>query len=678
MIHLTTERGTRELPPPAAAVLLCLFGLCLLATLAYWRGLAGPFVFDDYNNIVDNPKLRVEDLSLPAVWQAMLAGDAGPLKRPLSMLSFMLNYVASGLAPFPFKLTNLGIHLLNGVLVFSLCRRLVHLVPLKVGALGNAQLDYAAVAATGFWLLHPVQLTSVLYVVQRMTSLSATFVLLGLLVYLRARLSASPGQRRRLLWLGVPCCAVLAALTKESGLLLFAFAFVIEAVVFRYARLPGERWGTPAQFFALTVALPLSLLCLYLLLHPEWFQHAAANRSFTVVERLWTESRVLFLYLSLLFVPAISNMALFYDDFVVSRGFFDPMTTALAIAAWTVLLGVSFILRRQAPWLIFSVLWYFAGHAMESTIVNLELVHPHRNYLAFVGPLLGLSVTGAALLGLTRPYLAAALTVVVTAALATTTSLRADQWRNPLDLAAYEVIHRPESPRANYEIARLLNLTAISTGNESLNKDAIRYLRKAAELEPTEISALVGIAVASESAIPADVLSEIQRRLRASPMGLNQVSYLRSLIECLRVKRCKTPPEQVHAIFGALLGQPALRPRVKADAVTMLGIYYLQELNDIQAGVRMMQEATQLQPEDVARYINLAQALMFAPDVPAADAALTRASSLDALGAHRDRIAALRIDLAKIAAGASRTSVEMREEGANSGAAIPPSRSAAQ
>jgi len=645
----TAEPSSPEfslLPSPIAKAKSAFWLVVLLALTAsvYWSGLAGPFVFDDYNNIVDNPRLRIESASLSAFWQATLAGDAGPLKRPLSMLSFAANHLLSGLAPFPYKLTNLCIHLVNGLLVFALCRRLLTLMPVRT-EVSHRNEEGIPLAASAIWMLHPVQLTSVLYVVQRMTSLSATFVLSGLLIYLSARQARSLQRRLLLLWFGVPLCGLLAAMAKENGLLIFLYAYVIELMIFKYTARPDEQWGTPKQFFALTVGLPLLAIAAYLLFTPEWFAYAAANRPFTVVERLWTESRVLFHYLYILFVPVISNMALFYDDFEISRGWFEPITTSLSIAALSAILVLALKNRRAHPWFAFSVLWFLAGHAMESTIVNLELIHAHRNYIAYIGPMLAVCVYAERHIARSRRRLGWVLTIATILSLAAVTGLRANQWRHPLDLAAYEVIHRPNSARANYEIARLLNIVAVKTDNEAVRADAVRYLRRAAQLEPDEISSLIGIAVASRGIFPEDVLNEIIRRLRERPMGLNQVGYVQSLIDCQRTRACRTPPEQVQAIFAAMLEQPALRPRVKAEVLTMLGIYYVERLADVRAGVKLMMEAVTIQPDDPARYINLAQAQMFDIDPTAAIGSLSQATSLDSLGAYKVKIDALRRDV---------------------------------
>jgi hypothetical protein len=80
----------------------------------------------------------------------MASGDAGPLKRPLSMASFAVNVWLSGMNPAAFKFTNLLIHLGNGVLVYLLTHQLLgalvatHSLPLgATRALGRALGDGA-------------------------------------------------------------------------------------------------------------------------------------------------------------------------------------------------------------------------------------------------------------------------------------------------------------------------------------------------------------------------------------------------------------------------------------------------------------------------------------------------------------------------------------------------------
>ncbi len=86
-------------------------------------------LFDDYPNIVDNHGVQPPDASLPSLVRAALSSPASEFKRPLASLSFAANYLATGLDPYWMKLTNLVIHLLNGLLVFLLARLLLRSAP---------------------------------------------------------------------------------------------------------------------------------------------------------------------------------------------------------------------------------------------------------------------------------------------------------------------------------------------------------------------------------------------------------------------------------------------------------------------------------------------------------------------------------------------------------------------
>ncbi len=165
-----------------------------LTTLVYWPGLSGGFLFDDYPNIVDNPGVQPHDASIPSLVGAALSSPSSQFKRPLASLTFAANYLATGLDPYWMKLTNVVIHLLNGWLVYLLARALLRtgLPNAPAGGMEPPSGSYrrtavtAALVAAG-WMLLPINLTGVLYVVQRMESMANLFVLLGLLGYVRTR-----------------------------------------------------------------------------------------------------------------------------------------------------------------------------------------------------------------------------------------------------------------------------------------------------------------------------------------------------------------------------------------------------------------------------------------------------------------------------------------------------------
>ena len=163
-----------------------LFPLFMLLTLAvYWPGLYGGYTFDDYPNIVDNSALRPAHVGFKSLLAAALSSPSSQFKRPLSSLTFTANWLLTGMDPFWFKLTNVLIHLGNGVLLFWLTRRLLRAARPSIEPLHEM---WVAALIAGGWLLLPINLTAVLYVVQRMESLGNLFVLAALLGYVRGRM----------------------------------------------------------------------------------------------------------------------------------------------------------------------------------------------------------------------------------------------------------------------------------------------------------------------------------------------------------------------------------------------------------------------------------------------------------------------------------------------------------
>lgn len=620
--------------------------LLLLTLLAYWPGLSGPFVFDDYANLLEGAFRELHHASWDSLPQIAFASGSGPLRRPLSMGSFGINFLLTGLDPFWFKLTNLVIHLVNGLLVWRVARHLLRLA----GQPEEAQ-RWLALALTGLWLLHPLQLTAVLYVVQRMSSLSGTFVLMGILVYLQARSSMLVGRDARLrLWLAVPACLLLSVFAKENGVLLFPLLLAIEVSLLRFRSSFTPRLGNLNQFYGLLLVLPMLCVAAYLLRHPEWLNHGDSVRAFTPLERVLTELRVLFYYLRLLLLPDLGQYGLFYDDFQISRSLLNPISTLFALVGWLGLLTAALAGRQRWPWFTFAVCWYLAAHALESTVVMLELVHLHRNYLACLGPMLALLVGLDRALAPTRPRLARSLVVALVLALAAGTALRADQWRDPLNLARFELRHRPDSPRANYEMGRVLAEFAAKMGDPAVATAAGVHLRRAAELAPREVGALVGLALVAHGPMTADDYALLIKRLRARPMNALDLGYLRALANCKEASGCRLPPSQVLGAFDAALTHPDLAADNKAALLSALGVYLANALGDAHASVASLRDAVALSPQNPELRLNLAQAMLYLPDYDAAEAELAVAEKLDRWQVNAPTLARVRADLAAMRA----------------------------
>ena len=189
--------------------------LFLLAVLGvgvfsvYTPGLQGPFVFDDHPNIVGNQLVAVDALDAESLRDpAFSLGNGAYPDRGLARLSFALNYYFAGerFDRFAFKATNVVIHVLNGLLVYWLSVLLLRRYaggarPPSAEAGWGAMQSYLPLLVAALWLLHPIQLTSVLYVVQRMTSMAAFFVLAGLLLFVMGRIRLEAGRAYGLTWM---------------------------------------------------------------------------------------------------------------------------------------------------------------------------------------------------------------------------------------------------------------------------------------------------------------------------------------------------------------------------------------------------------------------------------------------------------------------------------------------
>ena len=438
--------------------LYIVFILILGATyLIYYPGLWGDYVFDDSANILENKKLAITSLDWNSLSAAFWSGGAGPLGRPISMLSFALNYYFTGFEPFYFKFTNLFIHLINGLLVFIISLKLFQWLSHQYQRISLQSAAYLACLVSLIWLIHPLNLTSVLYVVQRMTSLSTLFGLFAFAIYCFWRTRAITGLNTIFALCGVALSLLASILSKESGILFIPLIYWVELIIFQAKNLQFQPiyikkiklihmlWGG---------VIAAGLIFLYLLppyLNPVNF----ARRDFTLDERLLTESRVIFYYLKMTFYPLLSDLSLYHDDFTISKSITQPITTLYSFAG---LLGISLAciaLFKKHPMLLFAWGWYVISQLLESTFISLELVHEHRNYFGIIGFIVAAVYYIAQINNKKIQPFIYILSAIYIANLAWTTWQRSEIWSNLVDHAVYEAAMHPQSDRANYQLARI-------------------------------------------------------------------------------------------------------------------------------------------------------------------------------------------------------------------------------
>ncbi|HEX9626854.1 MAG TPA: hypothetical protein VGA00_07965 [Acidiferrobacterales bacterium] len=623
-----------------------------LTVTAYYRGLSGDYIFDDFPNLLQNKQIHIDSLDLDSLKAAAFSSGSGMLRRPVSMTSFALNYYFFGIKPFSFKLVNLVIHLLTGASLFWLASLLLHAFRrIHRPALPDHRIYWTALAASAVWMLHPLNLTGVLFVAQRMASLAALFTVLGLCLYVLGRLRLWEGRPGLSLILSALLVfGLLAVLSKENGALLPLYMFVVEFTVFGF-RAHDNRWSKPViVFFVIVLALPAVGALLWMIIDPERFLYGYAVRSFTPWERLLTEARVLVFYLKLILAPSLGELGLYHDDFMISTSLFKPISTLFAVIALFAALLSSVLWRRKIPILSLAVMWFFAGHILESTILPLEIAFEHRNYLAGFGimfALVYLLLNGASTGALHRLFPLALVALI--AALFTLTWLRAGQWSNNVDQAIHEVRHHPESVRANYGAGRIFAHLVLA-GQITDPAPAIRYFEQARSLGDASIaaeSALIIFASKIAKELDPSWIEGIKHKLLHQPIAPNTVVSLKQLILCQETQ-CPITNDQMRSVIDAAFQNPNLARTkfVYADMLTLRGSFLINRLNSFEAGRESFEAAVQAHPGEPQYRINLVKLLMAMGRETEAREQFARLKAMNVFGQYPDRIKALERELA--------------------------------
>ena len=247
----------------------------------------------------------------------------------------------------------------------------------------NRQFDRSrcliALISAALWSLNPIQTQAVTYIVQRMASMAAMFYMLSMLFYIKCRMSRS-SMHRILLMLGCILNFLLALGSKENAVALPAALLLIEVIFFQ-----RFDWRFSRMAY-LGVAIVGGLL---MVLIGKWlsncevsfsFLNGYESRPFTLAERLLTEPRIVLYYLSQILYPIPGRLSIEHDV-VLSTSLLQPWTTLPAIILTLLLVGWGFCQVRRRPLMALAILFFFLNHIIESSIIPLELIFEHRNYL---------------------------------------------------------------------------------------------------------------------------------------------------------------------------------------------------------------------------------------------------------------------------------------------------------
>jgi hypothetical protein len=449
----------KDTPRLLVVLALALAGLCYITTLSF------NFVYDDFPQLVSNPRVHswehAPHLFGEQVWtQSMLQGT-GNYYRPIFELWLLIQYSIFGLHPWAYHLASVLMHVAVVGLAYLLCKRL------------TGERLTASMSAVIF-AVHPTHIETVAWISGVTDLLCALFVLASFLFYLRAQ-DEELSRKRRTCWqVGALLLYALAMMSKETAVALPALLVLYEWWLAKRESVLVQAWRV-FPFVAITGAYLLVRHWVLLgFMHPE---------GYSLKSIALTLPRVLWFYVQQLLWPF--GLSVFYDTpFVSKPGLWDFYLPIVGVVVFVA--AVIWLARRSRPG-AFGGAWMLAMLAPAlvgiAVFIPEELAHDRYLYLPSLGFAL---LVGIALRRLSSkgelfgaPKLQVAAVLALVGILAAGTATQNVYWTNDLILYAHGMNVAPR------------NVVAIDhMANEFFKRgkpqSALTLYRQALEIKPRQ------------------------------------------------------------------------------------------------------------------------------------------------------------------------------------------------
>jgi hypothetical protein len=369
--------------------------LSLLVVLVYCNTFNASWHLDDFQNIKQNKWITIDNLYPQTLLDTFRASyDGGEYKqkkiyRPFPMLTFALNWYIGGEDTTVYHITNILIHILSAFFLYLAIRKLFQSPALKNRYTENLGYN-AALFAAAVWAIHPIQTQAVTYIVQRMASMAGMFFIISIYLYLKGRLSNSAGYKKTIIYFTSFATYLMAVYSKQNTVLL-PFSLILIEVLFFQSK---EIFKIKKKFVLWSVlSFIIILLASFVFLDTDFYYllEGYERRPFDLTQRVLTESRILCFHIFQLFYP-ISSVYSISHSFELSENLIEPVSTLFSVLFICFAIGAGLFYKRKYPELSFSVLFFFLNHLIESTVLPLELIFEHRNYIPSMFIFLPLSI----------------------------------------------------------------------------------------------------------------------------------------------------------------------------------------------------------------------------------------------------------------------------------------------
>jgi len=433
-------------------VLISIF-ICLI----YSNTLDSPWQFDDYHNITENPKIQMQTLNWASIKASFYATPffENTLYRPVSNLSFALNWLWGKNNVTGYHIVNITIHIITALLLYLTIINLFQ-TP-NAGQWESDSLNFIALLSTVLWAVHPIQIQSVTYIVQRMASLAALFYLAGILFYLKTRMTLSGFYR--IIFGSLCALAFLLGLgSKNNAILLPVSLLLIELIFFRDLSKSSTKKKAVVLISVSALLIAVAGVLFFFEKGFDQIFDAYKTRPFTMGQRLLTQPSILIFYLSQIFYPVANRFSITHDV-VYATSLFNPWYTFFAIVLVILFISFALLRIRKNPMLSLAILFYFGNQAIESTFIALEMVFEHRNYLPsfflFIPVAMGINKMLSHYKTRQKPmyYLLVCFVCALVTGIGLSTYIRNWDWRSTQSLWQEAALKAPKSSRPLHNLA---------------------------------------------------------------------------------------------------------------------------------------------------------------------------------------------------------------------------------
>ena len=354
----------------------CLF-ILVLGGLVYGNHLQNPFQFDTVAYITNHHRLDNinEQLNINYLWKEFI-------HRGLLQISLAFNVHLDGFRTFGYHLINMLLHLINSVLVYFVTLGIWS----YLGSINSQSKDdetrFVALFTAVFFLIHPIQTESVVYIMSRSEVFAATFYLSSFLLFQIYVVRDRPIKTafKILVLFLISTAFILGFSVKQTVitlplmlLLYFIFGQESESTSIRW--LKRRKWG-----IGFIIMIGVSLL-FHKLLTDELFLigESTAGEDIGRLNYMLTQPAVIFYYyFKLLLFPI--NLNIDPDIQLITNWWSWKFITALTGIAGL----VYFCCRaKENRILLYFICWFLIVLSPSSSIITLsDLAAEHRTYLA--------------------------------------------------------------------------------------------------------------------------------------------------------------------------------------------------------------------------------------------------------------------------------------------------------